>query len=207
MRIHQITVLRDEHQIKMIVEMPDPDRYLTSQVPHLTRRLFRALPSLAAHTCHNNQGVSFREECQRTEIPHLLEHLVLELQALAEPTDYLHGETEWDWRVDPRGFFTVTVSYRNELLVIGAVKLAERIILALDGRSIDAVDLPAEIARLCELARLGREIEPPTFAFSAGNGTARARRRVSRRTWDAVPAGLAKADAPRRAALTVAGMY
>src|SRR5476649_2845544 len=103
--------------------MPDPDRYLTSQVPLLSHDLFRLLPEMADHTCHNDDGVSFRDECRRTEIPHLFEHLVLELQGRAENVGLLRGETEWDWRIDPRGFFTVSVDYENELLVFGAIRL------------------------------------------------------------------------------------
>ncbi|MBC7807273.1 MAG: hypothetical protein H7145_14120 [Akkermansiaceae bacterium] len=182
--------------------MPDPDRYLTSQVPHLPRALFRVLPSMATHTCHNDDGVPFRKECQRTEIPHLFEHLVLELQSQAQTATVLRGDTEWNWRETPRGFFTVTVDYDNELLVIGAIKLAERMIVAMDLNDVDALDMPVEIARLCDLARIGREMEPMTFGFSAGNRVGepgaephpseavlpvpRSRRRVPRRTWSSV---------------------
>lgn len=153
----------------MTVEMPDPDRYLTSQVPHMPRALFRVLPSMATHTCHNDDGVPFRKECQRTEIPHLFEHLVLELQSQAQPATVLRGDTEWNWRETPRGFFTVSVDYDNELLVIGAVKLAERMIAAMDSNQMEDMDMPVEIARLRDLARIGREMEPITFGFSAGN--------------------------------------
>ncbi|MBC8136211.1 MAG: hypothetical protein H8F28_10020 [Fibrella sp.] len=202
MRIHQITVLRSERRIKMTVEMPDPDRYLTSQVPHLPRALFRVLPSMATHTCHNDDGVPFRKECQRTEIPHLFEHLVLELQSQAQAVEVLRGDTEWNWRETPRGFFTVTVDYDNELLVIGAIKLAEQMIAAMDYNRIDSLDMPAEIARLRDLARIGREMEPMTFGFSAGSRAnesgaepiptetvrtvSRSRRRVPRRSWNSV---------------------
>ena len=178
--------------------MPDPDRYMTSQVPNLRRNLFRALPSMAEHKCHNDHGVSFRKECQHTEIPHLFEHLVLELQSQAQAAELLQGETEWDWRVDPRGFFTVSVDYENELLVVGAIKLAERMIVALDTRGMTLMNVPMEIERLRQLAQLGREMEPLTFTFSAGDRVGsssaadiiprtRNRRRIPRRTWDSIP--------------------
>ncbi len=203
MRIHQITVLRDERRIKMTVEMPDPDRYLTSQVPHLPRALFRVLPSMARHTCHNDHGVPFRKECQRTEIPHLFEHLVLELQAQAQFATVLRGDTEWNWRENPRGFFTVTVDYDNELLVIGAIKLAERMIGAMDNDAVESLDMTTDIHRLRDLAQIGREMEPMTFGFSAGNRAydtdretpshedaklilRRSRRRAKHRSWNNV---------------------
>ncbi len=183
----------------MTVEMPDPDCFLTSQVPHLPRALFRVLPSMAMHTCHNDNGISFRKECQCTEIPHLFEHLVLELQAQAQSIAWLRGETEWDWLVNPRGYYVVTVDYDNELLVIGAIKLAERMIVALNNKRVETLKMPVEIARLRELARIGREIDSPVFGFSAGDRVGaevvteapvpapRVRRRVSRRSWDNVP--------------------
>jgi hypothetical protein len=188
-RIHQIAVLRDARRIKITVEMPDPDRYLTSQVPDLPRNLFRLLPTMAEHTCHNDHGVSFRKECRKTEIPHLFEHLVLELQAQAEPVAVLRGETEWNWRLDPRGYFHVTVDYENELLALGVIQLAERMIVALDGKQMEMIDLPTEIDRLRRLAALSREGEAPTFGFSAGKARSDSlptttRRRISRRrTW------------------------
>ena len=169
MRIHQITVLRDQRRIQMTVEMPDLSRYLTSQVPNLPRQLFRVLPSMAKHTCHNDNGVSFRKECRSTEIPHLFEHIVLELQGQSQDMYVLRGETRWNWHETPRGYFTVSVDYDNELLVIAAIKLAERIVQSLDDHSIDALDMPVEIARLREIARIGRELDIPTWVFSAGN--------------------------------------
>jgi hypothetical protein len=157
---------------------------------------------MATHVCHNDAGIPFRKECQRTEIPHLFEHLVLELQSQAQPVEVLRGDTEWNWRETPRGFFTVTVDYDNELLVIGAVKLAERMIAAMDLNRVDMLDMPTEIERLRDLARIGREMEPLTFAFSAGSRSPeaegepvasdpalpapRSRRRVPRRTWNSV---------------------
>lgn len=165
MKVLDIHVLPDTRRIKLTVEMPDPDRFLTSQVPHLPRGLFRLFPRLAQHKCENGQGLSFRQECRRTEIPHLFEHLIIELQSQAQPAEVLRGETEWNWRVDPRGRFHVYVDYENELLAIGAIRLAERMMEAVDNRTSDSIDLAAEMARLRELARFGREME----ALRAGN--------------------------------------
>ena len=172
MRINQITVLRDRKRIQMIIEMPDLSRYMTSQVPELPRRLFRVFPSLAKHKCNNEHGGSFRKECRCTEIPHLFEHLVLELQGQAQSVTVLRGETAWNWQETPRGQFSVWVDYDNELLVLGAIHLAERMMQALDGDAVETLDMTAEIGRLRDLARIGRELEPPTWGFSAGNRTA-----------------------------------
>ena len=163
-KVTEICVDPASRRIRMTVEMPDPDRFLTSQVPHLPKMLFRLFPHLAHHKCDNGNGYTFRRECRATEIPHLFEHLIIELQAQAQPTEVLRGETQWNWRVDPRGRFYVYVDYENELLAIGAIRLAERIILALDRRDLEEADTEQHLARLRELARLGRELASPAEA-------------------------------------------
>lgn len=162
MKVLEICVLPETRRIKLTVEMPDPDRFLTSQVPHLPRRLLRLLPRLGKHTCHNDGGLTFRQECRETEIPHLFEHLIIELQLQAqqEETDHLTGETEWDWQVDPWGYYHVYVDYENELLAVGAIRLAERILRSLDHRDV-SINITVEMTRLRELLRLGRELAGP----------------------------------------------
>jgi hypothetical protein len=162
LKVLEICVMPDKRRIKLTVEMPDPDRFLTSQVPHVPRGLFRMLPRLGKHTCHNDRGVSFKQECRQTEIPHLFEHLIIELQLQAQQqeTDYLTGETEWDWQVDPRGYYHVYVDYDNELLAVGAIRLAERVLRSLDHKDV-SVNIDEEMGRLRELLRLGRELEGP----------------------------------------------
>lgn len=157
MRIVEI-LFYDTNKVKLVVEMPDPNRYTTDHVPHLPRSLFKLFPHLAHHKCHNDHGHSFRRESLATEIPHLLEHLIIELQTQAQRHEILKGETQWNWRVDPRGVFHVHVEYENEQLVLAAIRLAERIINALDKRDIDAVDTEREIERLRMLAQLGDEL-------------------------------------------------
>ena len=154
----EISFLPDSRRIRLTVEMPDPDRFLTSQVPHLPKMLFHLFPHLAHHKCENEHGYSFRRECRATEIPHLFEHLIIELQAKAQPADLLRGETQWNWRVDPRGRFYVYVDYENELLAVGAIRLAERILNAVDKRDLEELNTEVELARLREIARMGREL-------------------------------------------------
>ncbi|MBC8104345.1 MAG: hypothetical protein H7Z41_17350 [Cytophagales bacterium] len=171
--------------MKLTVEMPDPDRFLTSQVPHLPRTLFRLFPRLAMHKCENGLGLTFRQECRQTEIPHLFEHLIIELQSQAQPTAVLRGETEWNWTVDPRGRFHVSVDFENELLALGALRLAERLINALDKRNLDGIDIDAEMNRLSALAKLGRELLG-VQAESHWNEEAVATRRTPKRAWGTV---------------------
>ena len=146
------------NRANLVVEMPNPDRYTTRDAPHIPRFLFRLFPHLARHRCDNGNGYSFRRECHSTEIPHLLEHLIIELQGQAQKSGLLKGETQWDWRIDPKGRFHVQVEYENELLVLGAIRVAERIINALDSHEFDEMDIQSDVENLKRLARLGYEM-------------------------------------------------
>lgn len=157
MRIVEI-LFYDANKVKLVVEMPDPDRCTTESAPHLPRGLFRLFPHLAHHKCHNGNGYSFRREAMATEVPHLLEHLIMELQSQALPHNVLKGETQWNWRVDPRGTFHVHVEYENEQLVLAAIRLAERIVNCLDSGEIEAIDTEREMERLRVIADMGREL-------------------------------------------------
>lgn len=144
--------------MKLSVQMPERGRFTTEGLSHLPRRLFLLFPHLHRHGCENDEGHSFHEECQRTELPHLLEHLIIELQSQVEPGVTLRGETVWDWREDPKGLFHVYVDYRNELVALACVRLAERIIQAIDARELERLDIAAEMANLHQIARLGHNL-------------------------------------------------
>ena len=139
---------RSDSRVRLVVEMQNPDRYTTKDAPHIPKFLFKLIPHLARHRCDNGSGLSFRRECRSTEIPHLLEHLIIELQGQAHKTGLLKGETQWDWRVDPKGRFHVLVDYENELLALGAIRVAERVINALDANKLEEVDIKQEIENL-----------------------------------------------------------
>ena len=164
----EMWVRPDEKRILLTVQMPDPECWSTAHVPHVPRLLFRLLPRLGQHKCHNHTGRTFRQECKDTEIAHLFEHLILELQLQAQqnPDDYLSGVTEWNWQVDPRGRYHVSVDYDNELLGIACIRMAERIIAALDKRDL-SLNIETEIRRLREVLRLGRELMPEPGATTA----------------------------------------
>jgi hypothetical protein len=165
MRIVEI-LFYDSNKVKLVVEMPDPDRCTTDCVPHVPKGLFRLFPNMSRHKCHNGNGYSFRREARATEVPHLLEHLIIELQAQAQHHGVLKGETQWNWRVDPRGTFHVHVEYENEQLVLAAIRLAERIVNTLDKNDVEAIDIEYEMRKLRQIASIGSELrdtECPRF--------------------------------------------
>lgn len=160
MKVTEI-VFHDTCRATLIVEMLETEAFTTEGRPHIPRILFKLLPQMATQHCFNDEGLSFRREAQATEIPHLFEHLIIEIQdqvrrGIGAP---LSGETSWNWTVDPRGRFYVTVDYDNELVAIGAIRLAESVINALDSRDkvrIEAINISREISRLREIAKISR---------------------------------------------------
>ncbi len=160
MKVTEI-VFHEPYQATLIVEMLETEAFTTEGRPHIPRILFKLLPQMATQHCFNEEGLSFRREAQATEIPHLFEHLIIEIQdqvrrGIGAP---LSGETCWNWSVDPRGRFYVTVDYDNELVALGAIRLAENVINTLDSRDlgrIEALNITREISRLREIAKISR---------------------------------------------------
>ena len=162
MKVTEI-VFHDSGCATLVVEMPDTAPFTTEGRPHIPRILFKLLPQMAAQRCVNDGGHSFGREAQATEIPHLFEHLIMEIQnqvrrGVGIP---LSGETHWNWTVDPRGRFYVTVDYEHEVVALGAIRLAECLINALDRRDIARIDMVREIGRLREIAKLCRRLHAP----------------------------------------------
>ncbi len=157
MKVTEITFL-STCRVRLVVEIADPASYTTEGEARIPRILFKLFPHMATQRCCNEAGHSFRREALATEIPHLFEHLILEIQnqvrrGLGQP---FAGETQWNWTLDPRGRFYVTVDYDNEIVALGAIRLAERVINALDTKTTASLEMPREIARLRDLARLSR---------------------------------------------------
>lgn len=166
MKVTEIAFLNC-HRARLVVEIPETDAYLTSEAPRVPRILFKLFPHMASQRCYNDGGHSLRREAQATEIPHLFEHLILEIQdqvrrGIGSP---FAGETQWNWTVDPRGRFYVTVDYDNEVVALGAIRLAERVINALDSKDIAQIDLNREVGRLREIAKLSRRSHAPRPEF------------------------------------------
>ena len=162
MKVTEI-IFHDGCHATLSVEIPETEAFNTAERPHIPRILFKLLPQIASQQCHNDEGHSFRREAQSTEIPHLFEHLIMEIQdqvrhGIGIP---FRGETRWNWTVDPRGKFHVTVEYDHEMVALGAIRLAERMINAIDSRDIAGLDMNREISRLREIAKFCRRTGTP----------------------------------------------
>ena len=171
MKITEI-VFYDTNRAKLVVEIPETEPFTTHERPRIPRILFKLFPHMATQRCYNDAGYSFRREAMATEIPHLFEHLIIEIQdqvrrGVGQP---FAGETQWNWTIDPRGRFYVMVDYDNEIVALGAIRLAERVINALDSKDIGQIDMSREIVRLRELAKLSRRFSGSTQPRDAWRG-------------------------------------
>lgn len=79
------------------------DVLVDSRAPRLTTPLLAArvcatFPDLPLHACVNDEGDTFAAVMGHTSLPHMLEHLVVDLQSRAAPADsetVFVGTTEW----------------------------------------------------------------------------------------------------------------
>ena len=138
----------------------------TCSVPDLPVRAIALMPGLRGHRCDNGAGLTFAQELADTEVAHLLEHVAVELMALAGSPDTLAGQTTWDFHRDGRGVFHVLIDYDDDLVAMGALTEAVPIVGWLCGPGEDAHEAPPDVrttvARLRELRRRCSLPDAPT---------------------------------------------
>ncbi len=125
----------------------------TSAIPHFTDRLLAALPSLHEHPCSRGTPGGFVERLREgTRLPHVLEHVALELQTLAG-SDVSFG------RVVPsgdEGVSWVIVAYEEESVGVESVREAAHLIRACIAGDVSAFEhVVTDLQRLYESVRLG----------------------------------------------------
>jgi hypothetical protein len=145
MHVHSVTVCQD--RVDVVVRIDDDERMRTAGDDEAVRRVFDLLPGLKRHVCDNVEGLTFAEEITDTEVPHLFEHVVIELMARSGSPRGLKGETQWDFSRDGHGVFRVSFEYDDDLVCLGAIKTADSVMAhILDGTAPPDIDL--ETARL-----------------------------------------------------------
>ena len=104
------------------------------------RRVLELLPNLEHHVCVNGKGDgTFGEELVGTELPHLLEHVIIELQgqkmggARRRVKPAFTGHTSWLEELSatvPQGYalMRVTVSFADDFMALRAMNEALAII-------------------------------------------------------------------------------
>ncbi len=122
----------------------------TSGFDALPAAVIGLLPGLVRHKCACGTAHGIRQELADTETPHLLEHVVLELMALAGSPRELGGETAWDFSADGRGVFRVTLGFDDDLVALGALDRGVALVNALlEGETPTSVE--EQVAQLRQL--------------------------------------------------------
>lgn len=118
LRIESLTVKSD--RVVALVRMADAVRVLTT--PKLAQRVCQQHPDLPRHACVNGEGPLFGAVMDHTALPHMLEHLVIDLQTQAcpDPDRVFTGATRWVDR--PAGLASVEVSYADDLVALRAFR-------------------------------------------------------------------------------------
>ncbi|MDO8501871.1 MAG: cyanophycin synthetase [Gemmatimonadaceae bacterium] len=129
------------------------EKITSAEIPGLNDRLVELIPSLQLHKCtRGNPGGFVERLIEGTHIPHILEHLALELQSII-------GNEVAFGRVVPsgdEGVWWVIVEYQEEQVGLRAMKDAVRIIRALiAGEQFEMDAIIDDLLSLYESSRLG----------------------------------------------------
>jgi cyanophycin synthetase len=125
----------------------------SADIPRLKERLVDAMPSLQLHKCSRGKPGGFVERLEEgTHIPHILEHVALELQSL------IGNEVSFG-RVVPsgdEGVWWLIVEFQEEQVGIRAMKDAVRIIRScIADEEFDIDEIIDDLLSLYESSRLG----------------------------------------------------
>ena len=110
--------------------------------PQLVSRALAAVPTLAQHACINERGTTFAAVMDCTPLPHLLEHLVVDLQVRAESGRWftlpgaaagappsMAGATHdrpivgtSEWLDETAGVARIDVSFADDLVALRAMR-------------------------------------------------------------------------------------
>ena len=120
----------------------------TAVAPGLAERAIALLPGLVRHTCENGAGHGIAAELEATETAHLLEHVAVELMALAGSPRTLLAETTWDFAADGRHVYRVRMGYDVDVVALGALRAGCIIVDWLMGESAEKPDVGAIVAGL-----------------------------------------------------------
>jgi hypothetical protein len=116
LHVEKIIVQRD--RVFCFVCIPDPQRRMTDA--NIAQKVRAWRPHIDDHACVNPCGSSFGAVIEKTSIPHLLEHMVIDLmiERSSDPNALFTGVTTWADR--DRGIARIEVSFTDDLDVLRA---------------------------------------------------------------------------------------
>ncbi|MEI3232211.1 MAG: hypothetical protein V8S24_13885 [Gordonibacter pamelaeae] len=102
--------------------------------PTLAARVRAAFPDLPSHACVNGAGDTFGAVMEATSLPHMLEHLVIDLQTRAAPADASRPDVAYvgvtRWTDESAGRAHIEVSFTDDLVALRAFRDAARFLNA-----------------------------------------------------------------------------
>ncbi|MBQ9069580.1 MAG: hypothetical protein IJ131_11110 [Eggerthellaceae bacterium] len=121
--VKKMTVCADRIVVEVVCS---PEHLFTT--PSMAQRACELRPNLSRHSCVNGKGPTFGTVMDRTPLPHLFEHLVVDhiVERSGAPDDIFVGTSEWVDR--DRGEARVEVSFADDLEALGAIKDAAELI-------------------------------------------------------------------------------
>lgn len=97
--------------------------------PQIAARVCASFPNLPRHACVNGAGDTFGAVMEAASLPHLLEHLVIDLQTQAAPPD-ASPDTAYvgitRWTDENAGRAHIEVSFTDDLVALRAFRDAAR---------------------------------------------------------------------------------
>lgn len=120
----QRIIVRKDRVVCYVALAPSAPRVTT---PDIARRLIERVPTLPLHECINDVGPTFGDVIAHTSLPHVLEHLTIDLQTQqAAQSDDLRmrartfrGTTEWINIGEGRA--KIELDYAEDLMVLRAL--------------------------------------------------------------------------------------
>lgn len=126
------------------------DDLSSAELPGFTDRLVRALPGLEEHECSIGHRGGFVIRLRRgTYVPHIVEHVALELQTMVGH-DVGYGRTRGG---DVEGEYTIVFEHRHDQVGLRAAALALEMVQGAVAGSLEREHVDAAAAELAALAR------------------------------------------------------
>jgi len=137
--VEGVTDLGDH--LEAVIRITDPDSVRTRAFQGLSDAVLERLPGLRRHRCESGSAHGIAAELSDTELPHMVEHVALELMVLAGAPRSLRGQTTWDFNVDGKGMFRVVIAHSDTEAGFSDAELARRSLL-------EAAALVEELSRV-----------------------------------------------------------
>ncbi|HLT25996.1 MAG TPA: cyanophycin synthetase, partial [Zeimonas sp.] len=149
--------------LEAVVDIGGLEDFPSNRIPGLAERLEQWLPGLVEHRCsYGERGGFLRRLHEGTWPAHILEHVAVELQALAGAPDAGFGRAR---ETSKRGVYRVVVCAFQEETARAALSAARDLVMAaIENRAFDVAGIVAELRALNDEHYLGPSTESIVLA-------------------------------------------